>query len=377
MFGSPAKIIAPFPSLTEICYTDFLHAPPLPGVIDQHYDPRIGKRRDALWQRVLGYSQPWERRCDHILDMRSMGLSYLNPRPWYSAELEMGRRVVEASPNRLSIIYFGSASGMACKYGKIGVDEVIDGARQLCLQLLYERRGAVRITMLADHGHNYAPSTNIDLAALLKTGGMRPVDRIERDEDVVVEINGLVTCAGLYTRQPARAAEIALKNPAIELAMYMDGDRVVVRGAEGSAEITAKNGRLTYAPVDTDVLKYSEIMHVLKRDGLADADGFASDDAWLARTADHAWPDAPRRIWDAFHRQVVNAPIVLLSVRDGFCTGLPEYERFIKMESTHGGLNQINSATFILTTHGTIDGPLRQVDVLRAVDPDIEPNIIR
>src|SRR6202000_1379982 len=37
-FHPPQKVIAPFPSLTEICYSDVLHAPPLPGMIDQSYD---------------------------------------------------------------------------------------------------------------------------------------------------------------------------------------------------------------------------------------------------------------------------------------------------------------------------------------------------
>jgi len=47
-FHAPVKMIAPFPSITEICYTELFHAPPLPGVIDTQFDPRLGQRRSRL-----------------------------------------------------------------------------------------------------------------------------------------------------------------------------------------------------------------------------------------------------------------------------------------------------------------------------------------
>src|SRR5205085_7263069 len=61
-FGPPQKMIAPFPSLTEICYSAILHAPPLPGVIDQYFDPRDGQRKAMLWKRIRGYSERSEER---------------------------------------------------------------------------------------------------------------------------------------------------------------------------------------------------------------------------------------------------------------------------------------------------------------------------
>src|SRR5205085_7081799 len=93
-------------------------------------------------------------------DYLAQGLSFLHPDEWYAAELEIARRELERSPDRVSVIYIASAASMVCKYGKPGAERVLDGARQLCLQLLYERRGAIKISMMADHGHNYTPSRN-------------------------------------------------------------------------------------------------------------------------------------------------------------------------------------------------------------------------
>jgi len=39
------------------------------------------------------------------------------------------------------------------------------------------------------------------------------------------------------------------------------------------------------------------------------------------------------------------------------------------MASSHGGLNQVNSATFIMTMTGRIQGPLRSMDLLQSIEP--------
>src|SRR5665213_3481776 len=66
----PAKVIGPFPSLTEICYSSFLHAPPLAGVVDNYYDRDMKASSDTMWDRLThGYREPWERRLDYTMSM--------------------------------------------------------------------------------------------------------------------------------------------------------------------------------------------------------------------------------------------------------------------------------------------------------------------
>ena len=91
----PQKVIAPFPSLTEVCYSDVLHAPPLPGMIDQSYDPDTQRQRQALWARIYGYSQPWERRLDYHAKFWEYAMSFLEPRPWCAAEMERCRQTID------------------------------------------------------------------------------------------------------------------------------------------------------------------------------------------------------------------------------------------------------------------------------------------
>jgi hypothetical protein len=369
-FGSPAKVIAPFPSLTEVCYTELLHAAPMPGMIDRFYDRRRGKLRNFLWARAVeGYQHPWERHFHYRLHFREEGLAYLDPRPWYQAELERARRAVNANPERTSLVYLTSASGMACKYGQAGIDEVLDGAARLCLQLLYERRGAVRITLMADHGHNLVSSQNIHIDKLLSSAGFRIAKRLEGEDDVVPELSGLVTYAGVRTLKSAAVADALLRHPGVDMAMYLQGDSVIVRSDNASAAIESDAGRLRYRPLIGDVLHYAKLT--------LPADGLATRDEWFAATVDHEYPDAAPRLWDAFHRLVADPPEVMFTTHNGYTAGLASFERYITMKSTHGSFDQINSATFVMTMHAPPLQPMRIGDVMKAIAPAYTARVVK
>lgn len=114
----------------------------------------------------------------------------------------------------------------------------------------------------------------------------------------------------------------------------------------------------------------------LQARGMMDAEGYADEAAWFEHTLDHPWPDALRRVWNALHGKVVNPANVLLFIRDGHCAGLKSYEKFIKMASTHGGLNQANSATFAMTMTGRLTRPLPHEQLMHMLAPD-SPGVLR
>jgi hypothetical protein len=262
---------------------------------------------------------------------------------------------------------------MLSRFGRRGCDEVLDGATRLCLQLLYERHGAIRFTMLSDHGHNFAATKNVRLAPLLERAGFHVKDRITGTYDVVLELNGLVTYLGIDTLRPRQLCDALLAAPQVEQAIYLEGDHVLIRTRGGSAAVDCRRGAVRYRPISGDPLGYAPVIASMRQRGAIDGDGYATDAAWLAATADHAYPDAPRRLWDAFHRGAVHVPRVMLTLADGFSAGLPSLEKFITMASTHGSLNQDNSAAFVITTSRRLDGarrPLRSGDVLPAVAPE-------
>ncbi len=376
-FTKPQKVISVFPSLTEVCYTEVFQAPPLPGMIDTQYDPRVGGYRNDLWKRLRGIEQPWERRTHYHADYLQHGMSFLNPKGWYQAELQRAYNTISESADRVSYIYFASAASLACKYGDAGIKEVLDGARKLCLQLLYERRGAIQISMMADHGHNLVRSKNVSIETVLKRGGLNVTDSLKADRDVIISINGLVTCGGIHTLQPERVSDILINEPATELTIYRDKQQVMIRSSKGTSAIEASGSKTRYLPLGDDVLGYAAVVESMRATGDCDADGFADRQAWLKHTVNHQWPVAPVRLWDAFNRLFESPPTMIFTMKDGYCAGKPDYEKWITMQSTHGGLNQVNSATFITTMRRKIEKPQLQRDVLNALGVDPAPRVLR
>jgi hypothetical protein len=175
--------------------------------------------------------------------------------------------------------------------------------------------------------------------------------------------------------KPKEVAHVLAADPRIELTTHMEGERVIVETSEGTAAIECRNRRVRYVPIAGDALIYKAVIDALRAGGKADADGFASDDDWLNATLDARFPDAPRRLWDAFHGTVVNTPEVMLATKDGYCAGNPEFEKFIHMASTHGGLNQINSATFLMSMTGQTKHPIRSRDILPTIEPGYQPAV--
>jgi hypothetical protein len=372
----PQKVIPPFPSLTEVCYSRLLDAPPLSGFVDDYYDRDTREQADTMWRRVLeSYREPWERRLDYDMSLYDSGLAYLHPREWYDAELALAKKTFDQSPRRVTLVYLGSASGMLSKYGKDGLKEVLDGIERMCVQVLYERQGAVKITLMADHGHNLKATANVDLAPSLAKAGFHVTGQLRGPKDVVLELQGLVTYTGVRTNSAAAVAKALAACPQVNLAIFQEGTHLIVRNAHGDALIEQRQHRLRYLPIDYDVLGYEPLIAMLRDSGKVDGDGFISDDDWFSATLDHEYPDGPRRLWDAFHGGAVNPPEVMVTVRDGYAAGRKEFERFIKMASTHGSLNQVNSASFVMSMTGRVNKPLRTGLVMSVIEPGFVPTI--
>jgi hypothetical protein len=374
-FPPPQKVIAPFPSLSFVIFNRILQAPPRLGTNNHHYDHRVNAMRSSFWRQLKGTKDPWQRYLHYDASYITAGLGFVQPQKVYRKELKKIKQTLDESVDRVTIVYIASSAGMVCKYGAQGVHECLELLERLCTQLLWERQGAIMISILADHGHNLTKSQFVSLPDTLNAAGFTVRDKIESDKDIVIDTEGLVTYAGIHTLNPTVVADVLLKLSEIELALYMDGARVIVRDAQGSAAIEKKNGKLRYVPIDRDVLSYRVAVDSLRAFSKTDTEGYAIANDWFEATVDHIWPNAPPRIWDAFHGIVVSTPDLMIAFKDGYHSGFTLFESFIDMASTHGGLNQANCATFLLSMTGRATRPLRSEDVMQTIEPNYVPAI--
>ena len=375
-FPPPQKVIAPFPTLTAVIFNQILQAPPLAGTNNYFYDQRVNRVCNRFWEAAAGGKSAWQRCLHYSADYMREGMGFVNTRKIFSRELDSVKQALDQSPDRVTLVYVVSTAAMACRYGRQGVDESLREVERLCLQLLWERQGALKISILADHGHNLTASQFVSIKNILTDAGFAVGDKIQSDTDVVIDTEGLVTYAGIHTRRPAAVADVLLRKPQMQLALYMEAERVIVRDDSGSAAIEKKDGKIRYVPIDRDVLNYQPVQALLTMSGKADAQGFATPEAWFAATVDHEWPNAPPRIWDAFHGIVVCPSDLMITLKDGYMSGYPLFRAFIDMASSHGGLNQANSATFLLSMTGRAIRPLRSSEVMQTIEPGYAPAIL-
>jgi hypothetical protein len=219
---------------------------------------------------------------------------------------------------------------------------------------------------------------NVPTQKWVEEAGFKVRERITGNDDAVLELHGLVTVTGIHVNEPERLAMSLVKHrEQVQHCFYQKDNRTIIRNADGAAAVEIKDGKLRYVPIDGDPLNYDPVIKAMQAKGLADADGYADDKAWFEFTVDHEYPDAPRRVWDAFHGKVGNLPDLLMTTNDGWCAGRPDFERYITMLSTHGALNQANSAGMIMTMTGRVHGPVLHEQAIDTVEPGFKPKVNR
>jgi hypothetical protein len=238
----------------------------------------------------------------------------------------------------------------------------------LCERIVFERRGRVKITLLADHGHNMFENRRATFAELLRKHGYRPTNRLRKDRDVVVIEYGLVTYADFYTSDPVGVGTCILTDPRVEFVCYPDQDAVVVRNEDGLARIRRGDGGYYYDASGGDPLKLAPILERLKAEGGLTTNGEIIDQALFVATIHHEYPDPLRRLWEAFHGLVDQPPDLIANLRDGTYHGNGFFAAVMgRVASTHGALNSVNTTTFAMTMLGELPPAMRSVEVLPAL----------
>ena len=202
------------------------------------------------------------------------------------AEFERSRLAFDASPDRTTVVYISSTASMLFKYGPDALDEIFDELNRFVAQVLYERRGAVKISVIADHGHNLLKTRWVDIEKHLDAGGFRVTEKPRlpgHPQDVFLEQDGLLTWFGVHTVRPRAVTDHLLTLPEIETVAYMSGEDVIVRTPGGEASISKHDHLITYTPLTGNPLDFPADLH----------DTPLSADDWFHRTADLTYPDGP------------------------------------------------------------------------------------
>jgi len=361
-FHGPSAVVAPYPSMTDLCVQDLVRGEPCTALEARYFDRKANRVKGGMLAYLMGQNQPYRTKLDWRAASWLDAVCYIAP--WLAFKLELrGLKSRFFSTSREVFVgYLVTTAGIGTKYGTAGQNICLGYIEDFCADIM-EARPGLRITLVSDHGHGYVRSYPYDIRQELRNLGWNPNSRLEKDNDVVYPAFGLVHCAGFYTKQPERLAKDLAQLACAELVTYKTGDKVVIltKGKRAyvwpsSSKHARERGnppldpsfcwddddcRFTYLNVNGDPLE----LELTEGSELE-----MTNNEWLNKSLMHRYPCAPQRLWRAHTDLVQNTPDVILALKNGYVFGSKLLSIFAHVESTHGGLNRSNSLAFRLDT---------------------------
>jgi hypothetical protein len=395
-WGEPARMVAPFPSLTNVSFAAML-APfgvaQTEGYEVHHFDR---SRNEVVRARPFNYDEllaPWRQAFD--VTGRTVGSKlsvYTSPKKKLARELEATARAVLATERSVVMAHVGSTDAMQHLAGdKALVRVLVDLDRWIAdLRRAHarERGRPLRVVLLSDHGNSERKIHGAGgFRRKLRDCELEVTWELDDPNDVVAVTFGMVGYGALYLdHDRARtAAEALTDHDAVALAAWYEPPSAVgVAGGGATARIEWRDGaggrRYRYVADGGDPLGLVPVAEELALEGRLDPDGFAADDLWFAKTLRSHYPDAMGRLARAFTTDPVrNRANVLFSLEPGFAWGWQSAQasswlRGGRLEGTHGGLDAESTLGFVVSTDPSLsfgDG-VRARDVLEPLRVEIE-----
>jgi len=362
-FRQPSRMIAPFPTLTNVSMSEILEpagASDAAGYEDSFYDAEGNRLRGGLLDRFNNgkfIKGTFRELFDYHPSAIKSGLGYALPpvSTYVEALTDLVRLKQKFNSSREPVFfaYIGSTDSLA----HLGGERMVRSFLSLLDESLKEiiRGGRVEVTVFSDHGNHYR---KYNLEGSIRDG-----------RSVVLPQFGLIGCALLFTKEEneARLASVAAAVRGVDFAMYESRGNVRVVGRSGAALIERRGERFRYRPESGDPLELKAVTAALTSQGKADAEGFIADADWFAATKDGVRPDVLRRVYEGATGEVRNRANVILSFEDGYYSGSYALDIFAFLQATHGNVMREQSCGFVLTTKEALPTALRASDVWEAI----------
>ena len=323
-FFPPARMIAPYPSLTNVGYTAILRTAPVLGYEDRYFDPAANEVRggvsDRIFNRYQGVAPFHEVFAWEPPHLWGVGIYYF-PGTITKAELSKIEEILHTSEEDELVLYFGGTDALGHVRGWKGLEEYLHLVDRVIRGFLAAGGGSRRVVLFSDHGTSAVPSQKVDLKKAMKAAGFNLRKHIDAPSDVVAPAYGLVGSIQLFTRcgQEEAVARAALTAEGTDFAFWRDGD--------GVASLSA--------------------------DGRPDA---------LDRPEDE-YPDLRRRVEEAARNHTASPASVFVSLRDGWHYGSGLFDFLADMKGTHGSARATSTLGFVASNVDRLPDTLRAEEV--------------
>jgi hypothetical protein len=352
-FEAPARLLSPFPTMTNVALSAMLGATPPAGYESLYFDRKARELRGGI-SKYVGRRTPDKVPSSYMDDLDYQEplmfefLIYVAPEKVWRADMQRFReRFRAAPPDRDYFAFLKATDGLLHAQGPARLAVALESLDKIVKEIRSYCGDETEIVMFSDHGMNLEENLRVPLLSTLQRRGFR----------VVIPAFGLCSYAAVYCQDEDRIPEVArasVEVRGVDFAVYKDAGDVVIESARGRARIEYEAGTDSYRYVieTGDPLQLSSF-----------PDTFATDTVWFERTAGHRYPNAVANIYKSlFTARVQHTADVLISMNDGYYYGWTAFGRFVRLRATHGNALQSSSNAFLMSTHRTFPAFVRADD---------------
>ena len=380
-FGEPARLLSPFPTLTNVALAEMLGATPPNGYESLYFDRAAGEQRGGV-RKYIGRRTPdkvpssYMDELDYQEPLAFEFLIYVATDAVWRADMRRFReRFLSAPPSRDFFGFLKATDGLLHIGGPARLVVALQSLEQLLREIQRAAGSETEVVLFSDHGMNLLENRRVNLQSYLARNGYEVVSHMRRPRGkrrVSAPAFGLCGYAALYCGEETDRAELSeslRELEGVDFSVYRgeENESALVKGSAGSARIhRAERGGETfyrYEQLDGDPLGLAATVLSLGVEGRFDEAGFARDADWLARTWGHTYPDALANIYGSvFSPRVRHTADVLVSLRDGYYYGATAFSRMVRLLATHGNALRSSSHAFLMSTHRTFPTHVRSTE---------------
>ncbi len=376
MFSRPGRMVSQFPSVTDPVFDEIFHSGIPYGYEAQFFDRQTGRKTGGVNFYLSGKNENWVEGMDYRLSPIEDAVMYLYPGGVFKRELEAARKVYDRKKDEQHVVlYLLSTDGICHMFTREKAAEYLAMLDRWIVQMVYDAGGRIHLTMLADHGNNFAGCEYVAIDDAMKQAGLNLSSRLKRPGDVVAPKFGLINFGSVFCyseteRSRAVAAILALEG--VDAIAWRTADGVRVINRQGTADIVRTGGDgevlFRYEAVEGDPLGVAEAIGQMRARGEVDEQGFATDDAWFRATRDLPMPVAVQRIYRSLTDNVMNPADIVVSLADGYYYGDQSFGDWVELGGTHGGLSYESTVSFFMSTAFTAPDYIQPGEILPVIN---------
>jgi hypothetical protein len=377
-FEEPARLLSPFPTLTNVALAEMLGATPPNGYESLYFDREARELRGGVG-KYIGRRTPdkvpssYMDELDYQEPLAFEFLIYVATEAVWRADMRRFRERFLSAPHTRDFFGFLKATdGLLHIGGPARLSVALESLDRLLGEIRKAAGSETEVVLFSDHGMNLVENRRLHLQSHLARNGYEVVGHMRRPRGrrrVSAPGFGLCGYAALYCGEETDRGELAeslRELEGVDFSVYREEGAgvAVVKGAAGSARIhRAERGGETlyrYERLDGDPLGLAPAVHSLGAEGRFDERGYARDADWLSRTWGHTYPDALANVYGSVYAPRVRHPAdVLVSLRDGYYYGATSFSRMVRLLATHGNALRSSTHAFLMSTHRTFDTHVR------------------